>query len=107
MTSGAMPITVQNKIHRCTARHITLWQKNPNQTYKTEKTKKKDKKATDLQLLYEKLLESKQSCSGRICSLLKFNSLQYSLTTSDTGLRPQNLSLDNPTHFNSTSIKQK
>lgn len=44
MTSGVMPITVQNKIHRSTARHITLWQKNPNQTYKTKKTKKKKRR---------------------------------------------------------------
>lgn len=81
--------------------------KKPKPNLQNKKDKKKDKKATKKQLLYEKLLESKQSCSGRICSLLKFNSLQYSLTTSDTGLRPQNLSLDNPAHFNSTSIKQK
>lgn len=45
MTSGVMPITVQNKIHRCTARHITLPQKKKKP--KQNRTKK-DKKSYNL-----------------------------------------------------------
>lgn len=52
MTSGVMPLTVQNKIHRCTARHITLPQKKEKN--KTKQDKKKIKKATIFQLLCEK-----------------------------------------------------
>lgn len=45
MTSGVMPVTVQNKFHRCTARHTTSPQKKKKQN---KKDKKKDQKSYNL-----------------------------------------------------------